>query len=138
MRNQPKDLPLRPNGPVVELAVGAEDEFDATVIKAQDGVYHEFYDNSLAKRIVTEEVIAEAIRKQYPSLTLTITSTGQCDLIAFAGAGHASATPIDVKDGHTENLKFRFYIPAARRMDKEQGFLADMIQFGKYLYKWEV
>ena len=140
MRNQPnpKDLPLRPKGSITELVMSAEDKSDASMIWAQDGVYQKYYDNSLAKRVVTEEVMAEAIRNQYPSLTLTITPTDQCDLLGFAGAGHASAAPIDVKNGHTENLKFRFYVPAARRMDKEQGFLADSIQFGKYLYKWEV
>ena len=138
MRNQPGDLPLRSKGPVTELTMTAEDVSNASTTKVQDGVYQGFYDNSLAKRIVTEELIAEAIRKQYPSLTLTIAITSQCDLLSFAAAGHATATPIDVKNGHSENLKFRFYVPPARRMDKELGYLADSIQFGKYLCKWEV
>jgi transitional endoplasmic reticulum ATPase len=138
MRNQAKDLPLRPTGPVFESVISAEDDFDASMIWTHDDVFSEFHDNALAKRAVTEELIAGAIRKQHPYLTLTITPTAQCDLLSFASAGHASATSIDDNNGHTENLKFRFYVPAARRMDKELGFLADSIQFGKYLYKWEV
>ena len=137
MRNQPHDLPMRPMAPAtgLDMAMATEDEFDATIVKVQDGVYGSFYDNAQSKRVVTEEVIAEAIRKQYPSLTLTITPTRECNLLAFASAGHASATPIDAQKDHAENLKIRLYVPPAQR--SQQGFLADWIQFGKYLYKWE-
>lgn len=137
MRNQPQNLSIRQPAPATELdtAIAIENEFDANLITIQDGTYKSYNENAQGKRIVTEAVIAEAIRKQYPSLALTITPTRSCDLLAFANAGHASATPINTNNEHTENLRFRLYVPPAQR--NQQGFLADSIQFGKYLIKWE-
>jgi len=104
--------------------------------RAHDGVYRSFYNNSTAPRINSDEVIVEAIRKQYPELHLTITPTYGTNLLNYAAAGHASATPVDADNSFTENLKWRMYIAPARRLDGGSGFLLDDIQFGKYIYKW--
>ena len=118
MRTQSDELPMRPS------------------TKAHDGVYREFYNNSTGARVNTDEVIAEAIRKQYPELHLTITPTYNSSLLSYAAAGNAECTPVDADNSVTENLKWRQYIPPAKRLDNSPGFLYDSVQFGKYLYKW--
>lgn len=104
--------------------------------RAHDGVYRSFYNNSTAPRINSNEVLVEAIRKQYPELYLTVTPTYNIDLLNYAAAGHASATPVDANNSLTENLKLRIYRAPVRRLDGGSGFLFDSIVFGKYIYKW--
>lgn len=106
------------------------------MIKSQDGVYKEFYNNCTAPRINTDEIIVEAIRKQYPELHLTVIPTYTVSLLNFASTGHAQATPVDANNSLTENLKWRMYAAPARRLDGGSGFLYDSIQFGKFIYKW--
>ena len=118
MRVQPTDLPLRPS----------------TKDKARDGPYHEFYHHSSAQRPNTAEVIAEAIRKQYPSLHLSLTTS--CDLLRYAAAGHAQATAVDADGVKPENLRLRSYMAPLKRRDDDTGFLYDRVEFGKFLYKW--
>ena len=104
--------------------------------KAQDGVYQEFYEHSTGRRVNTDEVIVEAIRKQYPELHLTISPTYNLSLLSFAAAGHAQATPVDEDNSLSENLKWRMYVGPAKRLDNTKGYLYDSVQFGKFLYKW--
>jgi len=104
--------------------------------KARDGVYRSFYNHSTAPRINSDEVIVEAIRKQYPELHLSITPTYSTNLLNYAAAGQASATPVDADNSLAENLKWRMYEAPATRLDGGSGILLDDIQFGKYLYKW--
>lgn len=108
-----------------------------TSTSTRDGVYKEFYNNSAAPRINSDVVLVDAIRKQYPSLHLTITPTRQCNFLSYAAAGHASATPIDADNSLVENLKHRQYMAPAKRMDGSSGHLYDSVQFGKWMYKWE-
>ncbi len=118
MHFHPNDLPVRPS-------------------KARDGVYREFYHNSTAARINTDEVIVEAIRKQYPDLHLTITLQSSCDILGYAASGHAQAIPTDADDSLSASLKWKFYYPPARRSDESLGVLAESVQFGKYFYTWK-
>lgn len=104
--------------------------------KAHDGVYRSFYSNATASRINTNEVLVEAIRKQYPELHLTITLTRNTNLLNYAAAGYASAIPVDADNSITENLKFRMYIAPSKRLEGGSGSLVDSIQFGKYIYRW--
>lgn len=118
MHFHPNDLPVRPS-------------------KARDGVYREFYHNSTAARINTDEVIVEAIRKQYPDLHLSITLQSNCDILGYAASGHAQAIPTDADDSLSASLKWKFYYPPARRSDESLGVLAESVQFGKYFYTWK-
>ena len=110
---------------------------DVTPTSTRDAVYKEFYSNSTAPRINSDVVLVEAIRKQYPSLHLTIIPSYQCNFLAYAASGHASVTPIDADDTSIENLKHRQYRAPAGRMDGGSGLLYDSVQFGKWMYKWE-
>ena len=102
-----------------------------------DAVYKEFYNNSTAPRIDSDVVLVEAIRKQYPSLYLTIIPSYQCNFLAYAATGRASATPTDAGSSSVESLKHRLYQAPTRRLGGGSGFLYDSVEFGKYIYKWE-
>ena len=127
MHTRPSTLPLRPS-----TSTSA-----ATLTSTRDPVYREFYNNSTAPRIDSDVVLVEAIRKQYPSLHLTIIPSFQCNFLSYAASGHASATPIDADNTSVENLKHRRYMAPAKRMDGGSGFLYNSVEFGKWLYKWE-
>lgn len=102
----------------------------------------QFFQHSSAKRVSTDAVIARALKKQYPNLDLVIAPTYNIDLIGFAAAGHATYTPIaddDTGPAGTlpDNLSWIGYVPPARRLDGNPGFLAERVQFAKYLYNWK-
>lgn len=105
--------------------------------KARDGVYREFYHNSTAARVNTDEVIVEAIRKQYPDLNLSITPQSYCDVLGYAASGNAQAIPTDADDSLSASLKWKLYHPPAHRSDDFLGVLAESVQFGKYFYTWK-
>jgi len=129
MRGRSSNLPHRPP-PQNERAIPSEQ-------KIHDGVYQEFYKNSTGTRINTVEVLVEAVRKQYPELYLSLLQPYVCNLLYYAAAsGHATATPIDATNASPENLKYRTYVAPAKRIDSNPGYLADAVEFGKYLYKW--
>jgi hypothetical protein len=98
----------------------------------------EFFHHSSAQRIATDTVIIQALKTQYPQLQLTIAPQLSCNLLAFAGAGHAHAVAIqDPTDPFPTNITWRMYLPPARRMDNQPGVLADKLVFGKFHYKWK-
>ncbi|MCJ1304706.1 hypothetical protein MMC08_007519 [Hypocenomyce scalaris] len=66
-------------------------------------------------------------------MILTIASYYTCDLLAFAGAGHAEAEQ-DPTD--TSSLIIRRYIGPPNRLDGGRGIIADDIKFAKFLYRW--
>lgn len=117
MHTRPNDLPLRPSS-----------------TKARDNVYNSFTHVFSAPQTNSDVVIAEALRKTYPDLHLTISSSYNADYLGFAASGQATAVPIDSDDAVTANLKWKFYAPPLKRMDGGEGALGEDIQFGKYLY----
>lgn len=105
-----------------------------------DQTAREYFHHSSAQRVSTDVVLVEAIRKQYPNLDLVVAPRGGLDLLAYASAGYATATPIEdpVKDPtYGTALTWKSYIPPARRLDHSSGFMAEEVIFGKYLYKWK-
>ena len=99
-----------------------------------------YFDHSSGKRINTDIVLVEAIRTQYPNLDLVVAPQGRLNLLAYASAGFAKATPLDdvVKDPvYGPGLKWRSYAPPARRLDPSPGFMVERVMFGKYMYKWK-
>ena len=119
MHSHSKEMPLRP------------------LSEAHDGVYQDYHNHSSAPRISTDAYIIETIRKQHPSLHVSPILPYNINLLSFAAAGKASATPVDADGSVVENLKWRMYSPPTRRLEGGSGYLADSIQFGKFLYKWE-
>lgn len=92
-----------------------------------------FFEHTSATRINTDAVIAEAVRAEYPQLHLTVVPQLNCNLLAYAGAGHAGLAPID-KEG--DRLSNRLFLPPAKRLYGSGG-LADDVKLGKYLLDWK-
>ena len=103
-----------------------------------DHTSQEYFHHSSAQRVSTDTVLVAALRQQYPELRLTVTPAPTCNLLAYAAAGFASVEPIeDPKDPFSSALKWRQYVPPARRMGGGGGALYNQVQFGKYMYKYK-
>lgn len=115
--------------------------FRPTSSAGDDRIYNSFYDNSTAPRINTNVVLNSALRKEYPNLHLTISPTYSSDLLGFAAAGHASASPASTSPDFQStslptDLKWRRYIPPPARVSSSPGILIDNVKFGRYIYTW--
>ncbi|RYC86335.1 hypothetical protein BFJ63_vAg10858 [Fusarium oxysporum f. sp. narcissi] len=107
-----------------------------------DGATSSYFEHSDGKRINTDLVFTAALKKQYPELTLVVVPQysdmgSSCNLLAFAGAGYATVTPIQDKGDLPSSLEWTVYLPPARRMDGNKGYLGEAPIFGKFLYQWE-
>lgn len=101
---------------------------------------HRYFEHSSAKRVNTDVVLVEALRSQYPKLELIITPVRFVDLLAYAAAGFATATPLEdsIKDPvYGVSLGWRLFVPSGRRLDGNGGFIAETLTFGKFMYKWK-
>ncbi|KAL8759973.1 MAG: hypothetical protein Q9184_003456 [Pyrenodesmia sp. 2 TL-2023] len=114
-----------------------------------DPIYKTYNHHSTGPRVNTNTVLTSALRKEYPDLHLTITSTYASDLLGFAAAGHAVATPSSTPDESLSNhetassstelpsdLKWRRYIAPLKRDSLSPGYLVDTIKFGRFAYRW--
>ena len=102
----------------------------------------DFFRNSSGTRINTDAVLIQAIKAQHPGYHITTVPQVNCDLIQFASAGHASAELFDEEEAgaeasFTSALKWRQYVPPARRLDGDSGVLGDTVFYGKYAYSWQ-
>ena len=101
--------------------------------ETMDQVYTDYEHHSNAHRVDTDAALACSLRSRHPDMILTIASYYTCDLLAFAGAGHAEAEQ-DPTD--TSSLIIRRYIGPPNRLDGGRGIIADDIKFAKFLYRW--
>ncbi|KAK3687168.1 P-loop containing nucleoside triphosphate hydrolase protein [Podospora appendiculata] len=101
-----------------------------------DETTRQFFAHSSGQRINTDAVIAQALTKQYPSLSLVIAAG--FNLLGFASAGHATLTAIDsAGPGLPSSVIWKGYLPPARRIDGSTGTLIQQVEFAKVLYKWD-
>lgn len=97
-----------------------------------------FFDHNSAPRTNSSATIAAALKKQYPTLQLTIINAALVSLFGFASdTGEATVTPLK-DDGHSlpSSLEQTVYIPPARRSEGSAGIIATQRSFGKFLYQW--
>lgn len=106
---------------------------------APDNTAEHFFQHSQGKRVDTDTVITEALRRQYPELKLTVIPIESCNLLEYAATGHAEATPLEEAgtDPAFAALKWRYYFPPGRRLDGGKGILADEPKFAKFQYRWK-
>lgn len=113
-------------------------------------ITEQFFDHSRAERVNTDAVVARALKERYPHLQLVIVPEFfppelGCNLLGFAGAGHATAVPLEKDDRGDgdggsqvpQSLRWKVYLPPSRKLDGEKGLLGESVLFGKYLYKWD-
>ena len=105
---------------------------------AHDGATEAFFEHSSGQRIHTDTLITKELREQYPNLELVVAPLYSSDLMGYAEAGHASWSAIeDPKDPLSSRLSWTVYIPSPRRIDGGTGFLAEKLNFGKFMYRWK-
>ncbi|KND89605.1 putative ATPase YjoB [Tolypocladium ophioglossoides CBS 100239] len=122
-------MPVRP-GPGTVGAGTSRDSRGGDAPSATE----QFFAHSTARRINTDSVMASALKRQYPSLKLSIVPQFSADLLSFAGSGLARATPLE--DEAPGTLSWKFYVPPARRLDGFPGGVAKSVVFGKFVYRW--
>lgn len=106
--------------------------------QGHDNATEVFFEHSSGQRIHTDTLITKTLREQYPNLELVVTPLYNCNLLAYAAAGHASYSVIeDPKDELSSPLSWTLYLPPARRIDGSMGGLAESLHFGKFMYKWK-
>lgn len=105
----------------------------------EDNTTREFFHHSSAQRTFTHALIAESLAQQYPGLPITTIPAGGlgfgCSLLEYAALGFADAGPI--VESPTSPLKTRSYLMPARRMDLDQGVMADELIYAKYMYTYK-
>ncbi|KAF2110367.1 P-loop containing nucleoside triphosphate hydrolase protein [Lophiotrema nucula] len=112
-----------------------------TVRAHEDQIAREWFHHSSGQRVNTDTVIIQALRTQYPELDITVApSSISFNLLAYAGAGHATATPLEDKTAdpvYGTTVTWRTFAPPARRLSPGGGALVERVIFGKFLYKWK-
>lgn len=76
--------------------------------------------------------ITTSLRRQYPSHVLTVVPVGNCNVLAFASAGHATAFLDDTTE---PAVRWRGFIGNPVR--GQPGQVGQAIRFAKYHYIWE-
>jgi Cdc6-like AAA superfamily ATPase len=106
---------------------------------SRDGeVTRQYFKHSSSKRLNSDAVLATALKKQYPSLKLSMVSSWAADLLGYAATGNASYTELeDETDGGPTSLAEKVYVPPSQRMGGGTGFVGERISFGKFLYKFK-
>ncbi|KAH7057414.1 P-loop containing nucleoside triphosphate hydrolase protein [Macrophomina phaseolina] len=105
---------------------------------APSDIFSAYHAHASAQRISSDTIIQSALRAAYPTHHLAVTT---CNLLTYAKAGHAAATPHAGGNAKTNGalaplLRTRTYDPPARRTSGELGKLADNVAFGLYDYVW--
>lgn len=97
-----------------------------------------YFSNASGRRVNTACVVLETLHYQYPDLHIVVSPERGSNLLDFAAAGHARAELIDSDAARfPESLKYKTYVPPARRLDDEEGRLAGWVDYGKFAYDWE-
>lgn len=114
--------------------------------EASDKAEADFFEQSSGKRVCTEAVIVKALREQYPDNLITTVPARSCNLLAYAAAGHASASPMSNMDdansvhkaaGTIPGMNQHTYVPPLRRLHGETGAVLEQVTFGRYKYQWK-
>lgn len=110
---------------------------DRQAVDGSFGTTRTFFDHSSGKRINTDAVITAALKRQYPEFDIVVVPAEAADVLAYAFAGNASATPIKEEGGSLpSSLEWTMYIPPAQRLSG-RGQIAERLIFGMYMYTWK-
>ncbi|KAL0261579.1 hypothetical protein SLS55_003009 [Diplodia seriata] len=122
---------------------GGSGEAPNTTTAPETSIFSAYHSHTSCPRLSTDTVLQSALRAAYPSHHVASTP---CDLLGYAKAGHATATPratVSVDDNSpVPLLRTRAYDPPARRLGAKGegevgGKLRDAVSFGVYDYVWD-
>lgn len=133
----PSFYPFRPTSASSAMTDGPESPPPATASES-DITTRRYFSNASGRRVNTACVVLETLHYQYPDLHIVVSPERGSNLLDFAAAGHARAELIDSDAARfPESLKYKTYVPPARRLDDEEGRLAGWVDYGKFAYDWE-
>lgn len=106
-----------------------------------DSVAGAYFRNADHSRVDTDAVILDAIANIHPGVPVTTVPEWNCNLKAYAAAGHATIESVEHTDAEhkvwPESLKWTIYVPPLRRLDGGNGIVAEEPFFETYLFKWQ-
>ncbi|MCJ1400555.1 hypothetical protein MMC11_003761 [Xylographa trunciseda] len=99
---------------------------------ASTGRVFDNYKNIYGAPLADSDIqLTEALRNCYPEHIITAVVANNCDLLAYAAEGYASAKIDTIND---TPVRWRGYVYPSRR--GQSGRLGDATRFAKYNYKW--
>ena len=101
--------------------------------KIDNEAYEQFKLHCNAPKVATNFVVLDFLRKCHSDKHVTRTFASSCNLLAFAGAGHAKAELVVGPDSYQAS---RMYQEPSSRLDDGPGSLKDHVSFGQYQYEW--
>ncbi|KAL8702951.1 MAG: hypothetical protein Q9201_003880 [Fulgogasparrea decipioides] len=108
------------------------DAFTLVNEASQHKVFDDYEELSSGHLTDEQTYLTAVFRRQYPELAVTCTSVRNPPLLAFAGAGHATAE-LDITDESINRI--RGYAPGNPRYGYTEG-IVESRYFAKYKYKW--
>ena len=124
---EPFTLILRP-----EEGGGKEEEEEAT--KSKPSLYDSYTTQASAPQTTTLIPVVNALRKKHPHHALGVTFLWQCNIHAYARAGHAELRKVD---DESTGLVLLSYVPPSRRLDGEKGVMDEEVVFGQWELRWK-
>ncbi|OIW29389.1 P-loop containing nucleoside triphosphate hydrolase protein [Coniochaeta ligniaria NRRL 30616] len=95
--------------------------------------YDAWHRHSSKQRVDTELAVQDFLSASFPNHHITRTMASACDLLGYASAGFATATPaFDTGFDAT-----RAYSAPKTRLEQDPGKLIDHIKFGRWCYTWQ-
>ncbi|KIW90464.1 uncharacterized protein Z519_09110 [Cladophialophora bantiana CBS 173.52] len=108
--------------------------------EAMESVSGAFFRNATASRVDTDAVIFDTISNAHPGVPITIVPEFNCNLKAYAAAGHASIEVLEQSNIDPkiwpDSLRWTLFLPPVKRMDGGNGIVAEEVFFESYIYKW--
>lgn len=98
----------------------------------QATTFDDYTEQQTGKYAVLNVALLASIRHHHPGMTVTVTTTGQANLLGYAPTVGAIAQLDTTEDG-TFSLR-GFSAPTS---EKDPGFLYDAVQFARYKYTWK-
>lgn len=99
----------------------------------------QYFEHSSAQRTNTDAVLAVALKRQYPTLHLSIVPAASADILSYAASGQASFTEIEDDtgpDGVPASLGEKIFAAPAKR-GSGGGAVVRAPTFSKFLYKYK-
>jgi transitional endoplasmic reticulum ATPase len=107
---------------------------------ADESVAGAYYRQAKAPRVNTDIVIYDNISNAHPGVPITTVPEYNCNLRAYAAAGHAAIEQHDTSAADhklwPESHRWTLFLPPVKRLNGGIGVVADEVFFESFFYKW--